>query len=210
VTISESTSRDLEGRFPAARGKTTAIPLAAGDAFRPDPGLNDAEIRARHGLDGPYVLAVGTLEPRKNLPRLIEAFAGLTDAERGGRRLTLVGASGWETDETFEAIRSEGSLVTTLGWVTDEELPAIYRGADLFAYPSLYEGFGLPVLEAMSCGVPVLTSEISSLPEVGGDAVRYADPRDTGSIRGALRELLADPAARATLSYRGASGPSAS
>jgi alpha-1,3-rhamnosyl/mannosyltransferase len=142
------------------------------------------------------VLVTGTLEPRKNIPRLIEAFVGLDEGLRRGWTLVLAGAPGWETDSTFAAVSAHASLVRTLGYVPDDELACLYRGAEVFAYVSLYEGFGIPVLEAMQSGTAVLTSSVSSMPEVGGDVARYVDPRDLGDIRRGLGELLADPGLR--------------
>jgi glycosyltransferase involved in cell wall biosynthesis len=145
-------------------------------------------------LRSPYVLATGTLEPRKNLPRLISAFASLPEQARGARQLVLAGAPGWEADETFASVAAHTGLVRTLGYVPDAELPSLYRAAKIFCYPSLYEGFGIPVLEAMSCGTPVLTSARSSMPEVAGEAARYVDPYDREDIARGLAELLADRA----------------
>jgi hypothetical protein len=167
AAISQATADDLIALQPAAAGKTVVTELAA-DARFATGGAPDAEVLARHGLTGrSYVLGVGTLEPRKNLPRLIEAFAALPDALRAEHELVLVGALGWDTDETLQAVERHRGLVRTLGHVPADDLPALYRGAAVFAYPSLYEGFGLPVLEAMTAGAPVLTSGVSSLPEVG-------------------------------------------
>jgi glycosyltransferase involved in cell wall biosynthesis len=194
--ISRSTEADLLRRFPRLSGRTHVVPLAADDRFRPDGPRASVEGR-------PYVLGVGTLEPRKNLPRLVEAFAALRPETRDHRVLALVGPLGWETGETLDAIGRHAPLVRTLGSVPDEELPALYRGADLFAYPSLYEGFGLPVLEAMACGTPVLTSSVSSLPEVAGDAAIYVDPTDTYAIHDGLASGLSDAALRGRLSQAG-------
>jgi glycosyltransferase involved in cell wall biosynthesis len=108
----------------------------------------------------------------------------------------LAGASGWETDETFASVARHHGIVNSLGYVPDEDLPALYRGALAFAYVSIYEGFGIPVLEAMQSGTPVLTSSCSSMPEVGGQAVRYADPLSVSDIRRGLAELLGDAALR--------------
>jgi glycosyltransferase involved in cell wall biosynthesis len=149
------------------------------------------------------VLGVGTLEPRKNLPRLVEAFAQLPAEVRGDRLLALVGALGWDTAETVYSLRRHSALVRPLGYVEDDRLRELYRGADLFAYPSLYEGFGLPVLEAMASGTPVLTSRSSSLPEVAGEAAIYVEPQEADSIADGLRQALTDPARRARLSESG-------
>jgi alpha-1,3-rhamnosyl/mannosyltransferase len=186
--ISEATRGELVARFPGAAGKALAIPLAADPSFGVAQA-GDQDVPARLGIERPFVLSTGTLEPRKNLPRLIEAFAGLdTDVE-----LVLAGATGWATDETFAAVRRHERLVRTLGRVSDEDLRALYRRAAVFAFPSLGEGFGLPVLEAMAAGTPVVASDIPVLREVGGDAVRYADPLDVASLRAALAAVLADP-----------------
>jgi glycosyltransferase involved in cell wall biosynthesis len=192
IAISASTREELERRFAGARGRTTVAHPAADARFSPTPAAGEREVLDRHRLTRPYVLATGTLEPRKNLPRLIEAFVGLPEHVRAGWQLVLAGAAGWQTDATFAAIQRHGELVRALGYVPDEELPCLYRQAELVCYPSLYEGFGIPVLEAMQCGTAVLTSNVSSMPEVGGEAARYADPRDVAAIRRALAELLGD------------------
>jgi glycosyltransferase involved in cell wall biosynthesis len=202
LAISSATREELVARFPAAAAKTRVTLLAADESFGPEAGQRD-DVPRRYGIERPYVLAAGTLEPRKNLPRLIEAFAGLPEELRRRFELCLAGAPGWSTDETFDSIARHGEFVRTLGYVPDEDLPALYATAELFCYPSLHEGFGLPVLEAMSCGTAVITSRLSSLPEVGGDAVRYVDPRVPDDIRSALRELLTDPAKREDLARRG-------
>jgi alpha-1,3-rhamnosyl/mannosyltransferase len=194
--ISGSTEADLVRRFPRVTGRTHVVPLAADARFVPEGP------RARVD-DRPYVLGVGTLEPRKNLPRLVDAFAALPAATRADRVLALVGPLGWDARETVESIRRHEPLVRKLGSVTDDELPALYRGADLFAYPSLYEGFGLPVLEAMRCGTPVLTSNVSSLPEVARDAAIYVDPTSTSEIRDGLARGLSDAALRGRLARAG-------
>jgi glycosyltransferase involved in cell wall biosynthesis len=187
AAISHATADDLVSHFPKAAAKTIVTPLAADEQFfAAGPG----DVRRRLGLERPYVLAVGTLEPRKNLPALIEAFIGLADNTHD---LVLVGALGWDTGETQAAIARHPDRIRALGHVTDDDLARLYAGAALFAYPSLYEGFGLPVLEAMAAGAPVLTSNISSLPEVAGDAAILVDPRSVDSIRDGLRRGLDDP-----------------
>jgi glycosyltransferase involved in cell wall biosynthesis len=203
IAISEATRRELTERFPRALSKVTVAHPAADAHFTPEAGSGDEAVLERQGLRHPYVLVTGTLEPRKNLPRLIEAFAGLDERVRRGWTLALAGAAGWETDSTFASVAAHGELVRTLGYVPEEELTCLYRQAGVFCYVSLYEGFGIPVLEAMQSGTPVLTSSLSSMPEVGGDAARYADPHDVGDIRRALGELLEDPELRARCSTAG-------
>jgi glycosyltransferase involved in cell wall biosynthesis len=199
LPISRATCEDLVARFPRAGSKATVIELAADAAF----AQGGPSIAARYGIEKPFVLALGTLEPRKNLPRLIDAFAGLPAEIRDEHELVLVGGAGWATGEIDASIARHRDLVRPLGHVPDADLPGLYRDAALFAYPSLFEGFGLPVLEAMTAGVAVVTSNVSSLPEVGGDAVRYADPYDVAAIRAALQALLRDPVERARLAAAG-------
>ena len=192
LCISDATRRELVERFPRARAET--VPLAA------DPRFFDA-VPARRAK--PYVLCTGTLEPRKNVPRLIEAFAALDPALRDSHELVLAGPEGWETAPILESIGAHGDFVRAIGFVPEADLPGLYAGAVAFAYPSLQEGFGLPVLEAMAAGTPVLTSDVSSLPEVGGDAAVYVDPLETASIRDGLARLLADESLRARLASEG-------
>ncbi|MDO8184054.1 glycosyltransferase family 1 protein [Conexibacter sp. JD483] len=203
ICISQATADDLIAHFPNAAPLAVVSPLAASEQFAGATDADVARVRERHDLDGPYVLSVGTLEPRKNLPRLIEAFASLTAQQRHGARLVLVGARGWERSELDAVLARHEQLVQVLGFVDEEDLPGLYRGAELFAYPSIYEGFGLPLLEAMHAGTAVLTSPVSSLPEVAGEAALYADPHDAGAIAEALARGLADDALRARLAAAG-------
>jgi alpha-1,3-rhamnosyl/mannosyltransferase len=203
VCVSETTRNELVERWPEAGSKSSVVLHGADPRYRPEAGDGDAQALRRHGLDGPYLLSVGTIEPRKNLPRLIEAFTSLPAQARGEHRLALAGAVGWGEDETLRAAAGGAGLVRPLGHVPEDDLPALYRGATALCYPSLREGFGLPVLEAMRSGTPVLTSAVSSLPEVAGDAAEYADPLSVGSIRDGLARLLSDPARRRELSALG-------
>jgi len=196
IAISATTRDELTRRYPSARAKALVAPPAAGNIFSPRPREDDEQTLAGLGVRRPYVLLTGTLEPRKNVPRVIEAFVGLEEAVRAGWTLVLAGAPGWETQATFAAVAKQRDLVRTLGYVSDEELACLYRDAEVFCYLSLYEGFGMPVLEAMQSGTAVLTSSVSSMPEVGGEAVRYADPLDIAAIRNGLRELLVAPELR--------------
>lgn len=193
LCVSEATRADLAARWPATAGKSVTIPLAADALFAaalPSPA------------DRPYVLTVGTLEPRKNLTRLLDAWASLAPEERGEHELLVVGPKGWEQEEVLR--RAHGAPgVRLLGHVSDAELASLYAGSTVFAYPSLYEGFGLPVLEAMAAGATVLTSAVSSLPEVAGDAALLVDPTDVEAIRAGLARLLGDPALRARLAEAG-------
>ncbi len=194
LAISRATADALVARFPRAAAKTVVAPLgvaatlvAAPTGELPPPG---------------FVLAVGTLEPRKNLPRLVAAYGALEEPLQERHPLVVVGRSGWETGETVAALRSLGPRCVALGYVADETLGELYRRCGVFCYPSLGEGFGLPVLEAMAAGAAVVTSNVSSLPEVGGDAVEYVDPADVESIAAGLRRVLEDEGLRRRLSER--------
>ena len=173
LCISEATRRALLSRYPKAPAAVTL--LAAGEGFdRAEPARRDR----------PYILSAATLEPRKNLPRLVEAFAQLPDTHD----LLLVGGKGWRHPE----IEARPNVVVT-GFLPDEELKSLYAGAAAVAYPSLEEGFGFPILEALAAGVPVLTSNRSSMPEVGGDVAFYCDPESVESIRDGLVAVLGAP-----------------
>jgi glycosyltransferase involved in cell wall biosynthesis len=159
-----------------------------------------AAVRNRYGLQGPYLLYVGTLHPRKNLVRLVQAFARLpallsaAGRPTPGLQLVLAGRKGWLYDDIFAQVRRldlEDRVILT-GYVPDEDLPALLSAARAFVFPSLYEGFGLPVVEAMACGTPVVCANTSSLPEVAGDAALLVDPLDEGAIAAALARLLSD------------------
>ncbi len=192
VVISQATGRALVARFPRAAPKVTVALLGV------SPALAGPAASAELPPAG-FVLAVGTLEPRKNLPRLAAAFAALPASLRERHPLVVAGELGWQTGPTTAALDALGTNVIRLGYVSDRVLAELYRRCGVFCYPSLGEGFGLPVLEAMAAGAAVLTSSVSSLPEVGGDAVAYCDPRSVAGITGALAALLEDPQRRAAL-----------
>jgi glycosyltransferase involved in cell wall biosynthesis len=191
VCISEATRAALVERFPRAKPLAHVVPLGVEARFFAD------------SPEQPYILMTGTLEPRKNIARALEAAAGLPPHLRERFELRLAGPRGWGTDAIDAALARYGSSARHLGLVPDEQLPELYAGATLFLYPSLREGFGLPVLEAMAAGTAVVTSNGSSLPEVGGDAVRYVDPYDVASIRAGVAELLEDGARRERLAAAG-------
>ncbi|MGH2870649.1 MAG: glycosyltransferase family 4 protein, partial [Solirubrobacteraceae bacterium] len=193
LCISQATADALTERFATAVGRITVAPLGVA------PTLSAVAPSEVETLPEPgFVLAVGTLEPRKNLPRLVAAYAGLDPELQAAHQLVVVGASGWSTGPTVGALRSLGDRCLTLGHVSDSALAELYRRCAVFCYPSLGEGFGLPVLEAMAAGAPVLTSNRSSLPEVGGDAAVYVDPDNVDDVRRGLTDVLLDPELRET------------
>jgi glycosyltransferase involved in cell wall biosynthesis len=198
VCISQATADALHDLRPEVADQVLVAPLAASAS----PTAAPADELAALPAPG-FVLAVGTLEPRKNLPRLVAAYSALSESLQTAHPLVVVGATGWRTGETLEALRSLGARCQMLGHVSDVALAELYRRCAVFCYPSLAEGFGLPVLEAMSAGAPVLTSSVSSLPEVGGDAAAYADPYDVTAIAQALRAILEDPTLRHALAAAG-------
>jgi glycosyltransferase involved in cell wall biosynthesis len=205
VCISEATRADLIARFPWVARRTSVLPLAADPRFAQQ--LSAAEqlpVLARYGLGERFILATGTLEPRKNLVRVIDAHAALAESLRETHPLVLVGPRGWESDEIVARAGADDRLVRILGHVPDEDLAVLYGACTVFSYPSLYEGFGLPLLEAMAAGAACITSNVSSLPEVGGDAVVYVDPLSVDEITGALENLLTSDETRADLGERAA------
>ena len=181
------------------------IPAAAAPRFRPvPPGARSAVLR-RYGVRPPYVLHVGAHAPRKNLPRLLDAYTTARRAAGGDAQLVLVGPPGPPELAHLSGTRrvALGPLVRRLDAVPDDDLPALYSGAACLAYPSLAEGFGLPILEAMACGTPVLTSGCSSMQEVAGDAALLVDPRRTEAITEGLVRLLTEDGLRQALIARG-------
>ena len=199
LAISQATADELISRFPKAGGRTVVAPLGIAPALSGSLDPAEAEELPTAG----FVLAVGTLEPRKNLPRLVSAYAQLDRELQERHPLVVVGALGWETGETLDALRSLGTRCEMLGYVSDAALAELYRRCAVFCYPSLGEGFGLPVLEAMAAGAAVLTSNVSSLPEVGGEAVDYVDPHRTAAIESGLRRILSDEGHRSELALAG-------
>ena len=208
ATVSEYSRQDLLRTYdlPPEKVVVTYNGIEAHFTPRPSSPNEAAAVSARFGIARDYILAVGSLQPRKNLVRLIRAYAKL----RGERpdfphQLVVVGRKLWLADSVFDEVKrqrwSEDVILT--GYVADEDLPALYRQASAFVYPSLFEGFGLPPLEAMACGTPVVTSDTSSLPEVTGDAALLIDPQRDDQIAGALLQIVNDPSLRSRLRAAG-------
>lgn len=205
VTVSHSTRRDLLNLHGVAPERVSVVHEAASPAFRPiaDRAMLD-DVRARYSLPARFILYVGTIEPRKNLMRLMSAFAS---ARKAGipQQLVCVGPYGWSSRDLAGHVERLGirAAVHFTGYVPFEHLPAIYNLGDFFAFPSLYEGFGLPVVEAMASGLPVLTSNTSSLDEIAADAAETIDPTSTDAMTEAIRRLATDQALRVELADRG-------
>ncbi|GEM45268.1 glycosyltransferase family 4 protein [Deinococcus cellulosilyticus] len=199
LTVSQHSRRQILRRFGLPEDRVTAIPLAADPRFRPCTPAEKEAYRQKKQL-GRYVLAVGSLEPRKNLRLLFEAWMAWKDRPED-LELAVAGGAG----KVFSSIGFPEIPpgVRLLGRVPDEDLPLLYAGAEVFVFPSLYEGFGLPPLEAMACGTPVITTEVTSLPEVVGEAGWYCDPHDAGSLVTALRALMEAPDRRQEMTQQG-------
>jgi glycosyltransferase involved in cell wall biosynthesis len=192
LTTSHSTKRDITRCYGLPAAKITVTHLAPAETFRPLEQEKVGDFRAEKGLPDRFILYIGTIEPRKNLGRLIEAFANLVRSEESTHHLVIGGGRGWMYDQVYSQVQTLGlqDRVHFVGFLPQEELIRWYNCADIFVYPSLYEGFGLPPLEAMACGTPVVASDISSLPEIVGDAGILVDPYDVSDIEAGIRRLI--------------------
>lgn len=220
IAVSQQSKRDVMAAYGVPANKITVIYEAADPCFRPQPPERVAAVRSRYGLPERYLLFVGTIEPRKNLGRLLIAFERLR-AENLTDALVIVGKRGWLYDDFFGRLEQSPARQAVLfpGFVPDADLPAIYAGAQALAFPSEFEGFGLPVLEAMACGTPVVCSNTASLPEIvgglqeesglasighGGEAAALlCDPLDADALTAALRRVLTDRDLAEALQKRG-------
>lgn len=207
IAISQATAEDLAARFGIARDHVSVTQEGVSPEFTASvPEADRARIRAQYALDTPYLLYVGRIQPRKNIARLIEAFAAVrAEMPALPHRLIIAGGQGWMMEGIHEAAERSPAreAIRFLGFIPEADLPALVACADALALVSLWEGFGLPVVEAMACGTPVITSNVSSLPEVAGDAAVLVDPGDVNSIRDGLKGLLGDPELRRALSLKG-------
>jgi glycosyltransferase involved in cell wall biosynthesis len=208
ITLSEYSRRDIMDTYGIGPERITVTPAAASDLFAPVTDEDElAKIRKIYGLEGDYILSVGSIQPRKNLSRLVTAYSRLRSAHPNAKlpRLVLVGKCAWLYEETLRTISElalSNSVILT-GYVPDEHLPALYSGSVCFVYPSYFEGFGLPPLEAMQCGTPVIVGNRTSLPEVVGDAGLLVDPYDIDEIASAIDRLISDSSLRSQLHAKG-------
>ncbi len=203
VAISEAARDDLTSHFRVPASKVSVTPLAAGASYRPQPPAEVARVRDAYRLPGEFILYLGINKPHKNLPALVDAYAQTASPHMP----PLVIAGAWDIrypqPQQHAARRQLGDAVRFLGPVAERDLPALYSAATLFIFPSLYEGFGLPVLEAMACGTPVACSNTPSLTEVAGDAALLFDPHSVTEIRDAMAELIEDGVQRARRAEQG-------
>jgi glycosyltransferase involved in cell wall biosynthesis len=199
IAVSQSTRDDAVRALGIAEERITVIHSGIAEAFFSPPAGAVDEVRRRYGLARPFVLFVGTVEPRKNLDGLLDAWAAVPATVREEFDLVLAGPMGWAGTATAARVRA----MRYLGYVPEADLAPLTAAAAVFAYPSLYEGFGFPVAQAMAAGVPVVTSNVSSLPEIAGDAALLVDPRSERELRDALVRLLTSPSLRGELAARG-------
>ncbi len=206
VVPSRCTERDLLAAFPELRERVVVIPLGVGDEFRRERTPEDlAHARAHYRLPPRFFLFVGRREPKKNLGALVAAIAELKRSAGFPHRLVIAGPSGWGDKALLRRLRRLGmhEEVLFLGTVPQDHLPVLYALADAFVFPSLYEGFGLPPLEAMACGTPVVCSNRGALPEIVGEAALTVDPTDVAGLAAAMKRVVEDPATRARLKEAG-------
>jgi glycosyltransferase involved in cell wall biosynthesis len=202
LALSEHARNDIISTYGIAPNLVTAIPLAAPAHFRPVEDETELQrVRQHYGITRDYILSVGSIQPRKNLARLLSAYQGLarTRSKDNLPQLVLVGKRAWLYRETLRAIEEYGAGVILTGYVPEKDLPALYSGALCFVYPSFFEGFGLPPLEAMKCGTPVIAGNRTSLPEVVGDAGVLVNPFDVEAIAEAISDLIDHASLRSVL-----------
>ncbi|MEP7198769.1 MAG: glycosyltransferase family 1 protein [Chloroflexota bacterium] len=205
IVISQSTRNDVVAFCGVPAERVTTIYCGIDEQFTPYSRAAVEQFRAAKGLPAHFILYLGTLEPRKNVAQLVRAYAALHRNGSEQPKLIIAGAKGWGYDDVFAAVEQCGAQndVQFAGFVAQDELPLWYNAADLFVYPSLFEGFGLPVGEAMACGTPAITSNVSSLPEVAGDAALTVAPDDTRALSDAIEHTLHDAPLRAQMRERG-------
>lgn len=207
LTVSEFSKREIVRLFKADPARVDVAHLGVDhDRYRPVPADQAETVARRYGIKGPYFLFVGRLERKKNLFGLLAAFRAYKRLHPGDTQLVLIGSRGYGGDEALAAFAGEPAArdVRELGYAAQEDMAALYSGALALVFPSWYEGFGLPVLEAFACRTPVITSNVASLPEIAGDAARYVDPADIDGIAAAMREVVDDRALRERLIAAGA------
>ena len=208
IALSEYGRQDIIDNYHLDPARVTAIPLAAPAHFGPVRNEEELQrVRQTYGIEKDYILSVGAIQPRKNLSRLVAAYSRLRRSKPEGKlpKLVLVGKCAWLYDETLRAIKElelSDSVILT-GYVPEADLPGLYSGAICFVYPSYFEGFGLPPLEAMRCGAPVIVGDRTSLPEVVGTAGLLVDPFDVDALAAAIEKVINDSDLRAQLSVKG-------
>jgi glycosyltransferase involved in cell wall biosynthesis len=195
IAVSASTKRDIVEHLGVSEDRITVVHEAYNPIFHPiDRDVAKERVRERYGVEGPFVLFVSTIEPRKNVPALLRAMWQLHECYKEDMQLVMAGGKGWLFDDIFALIQELklDERVHLLGQVPNEDLLDLYNSAEMLAHPAFYEGFGLPPLEAMACGLPVIVSNVASLPEVVGDAALLIDPHDIDELSAAIWRVLND------------------
>jgi len=207
IAISESTARDLEGLLGVGRSRIDVVYHGVRAEYRPGDAMAAARyVAGKYQVAEKYICTVGTIQPRKNLLTLLRAMKILSERQRLRYQLVVVGAKGWKESAiwtTMKKLELTEEDVRFLGFVSDEDMPSLYRGAEVFVFPSMYEGFGLPLVEAMACGVPMVASDAPPAPELVGDAALLVPPLEPEAFAGAIARLAADDKLRATLVVKG-------
>jgi glycosyltransferase involved in cell wall biosynthesis len=204
ITISEFTKSDII-KFYGVEPSKIIVAHCAVDMSKFKYTELRPRLKTKYGLEGGYLLYLGTIEPRKNITNLVRAYDKLPDVIKTKHPLVLAGGGGWNDSEIKESIvnaKNNSNIIQT-GYVDEKDIPALYSGAELFLYPSHFEGFGMQILEAMACGTPVLTANNSSLPEVGGDAAYYVDDNSVDSIKSGIEKILNNPKLQKELVKKG-------
>jgi glycosyltransferase involved in cell wall biosynthesis len=193
IAISEATKSDLVQHYRIKEEKIRVVHHGVSDSIQRTSDADNFGVRAKYALPARYVLFVGTVQPRKNIARIVAAMKSV-EAAGFPHKLVVAGKPGWLSDRVERDLAETGrpELIQRIGYVPDVDVPALYSGADAFCFPSMYEGFGLPILEAMACGTPVVTSTRGSLPEIAGDAALLVDPTSVDEIGQALVRVLSD------------------
>lgn len=193
IAISESTKQDVVQQYGYDAAKISIIsPAVDTSEYKPAASSKVAAVKTKYGIKGDYILFLSTLEPRKNVAGIIKAYNNLTGELQQKYQLVLAGKKGWLDEEIKQLCQQMGERVIRTGRVESAEKPALYTGASIFAFPSAFEGYGIPILEAMACDVPVITSNLSSMPEAAGGAALIVDPSNTQDITNATEQLLTD------------------
>jgi glycosyltransferase involved in cell wall biosynthesis len=203
ITISNSTKQDIVDYYGKKPEEIIVIPPAAGTQFKPTKLTEN--VRKKYKIPDKYILFFGTFEPRKNIEGVLEAYAGLPANQQKEIGLVLAGGGGWKNERAEKLIREysgPGQIIRT-GYVHALDSPALYSGAEALIFPSHFEGFGMPIIEAMACGTPVITADNSSLPEAGGDAAIYVPSRDIGALSKSISEVISSEELRRSMSEKG-------
>jgi glycosyltransferase involved in cell wall biosynthesis len=202
ITISNSSKNDIIKYYKVKEDKVKVVYLGLKNLSMNEPSEKEL---SEFGVNKKFILFVGTLQPRKNISRLIEAFSKLSDNLKDEHQLVVIGKKGWLYEDILSSPEKfhVSDKVLFLDYVSDDDLPNFYKKAELFVLPSLYEGFGLPVLEAMRYGCPVVTSNVSSLPEAGGDAALYFKPEDVDDIKNTIEKVLTDKSLKEKMIEKG-------